>query len=344
MTAKKCSCRSVWCSICWPRWGKLHFEERLQTFDYRRVRHIVVSCDRNLFKDGREAYIEVGKKRSIGEMVKNFVRTDGVDIEDCVWTLQFHRDGFPHWHIIILVKKEGAAGMIGRKTIKARWPHGMWVRETHYESEGHWKNLVGYFNRHGYFEGAEGYQGKLPEWALKSHMKVKRWDGMQNATFDKKKMLRMTQDKTSPLTLHLTPNHLYVEDQLTNEERLQSCGATSMIEVRKIEYTNITPSMDYTTKGHVIYYDKTEQNIRYDILKKSFPWRYVEGQGLTIEVGCEDDVRKFFHKLRSLSGIVPDAIKGGSEESEGSGERPPLPSLNGEGALNRAADYGQTSA
>jgi hypothetical protein len=75
------------------------------------------------------------------------------------------------------------------------WPFGLYIKELPIESEGHWKNLVGYFETHGYFGDDKGYQGRLPEWAVKSNRRIKRYGTMKGGKYSS----RMRQDETSML-------------------------------------------------------------------------------------------------------------------------------------------------
>jgi len=151
----------------------------MRRMNWRRVREVMLTVDRSLYRDGEEAYFDIGEKRGVGNLLKNLQRTEGVKIVDWVSVLEWHEDGFPHWHILIETEEEGRGGMIGYEKIKAHWSFGKWETETYVKSASHWNNLVGYFDKHGYFEKGKEYQGRLPDWALKSRKSIRRWHGMK---------------------------------------------------------------------------------------------------------------------------------------------------------------------
>ena len=156
-----CRCGSVWCRRCGKK-GQKRISERIRGMDWRRVRHIVLTVDRGKFDDGEHAYDEIRNKKVIKGMVRNFRRVMERNVGDWIWVLEFHKDGFPHWHVLVEVE---AGKMIGRDVLKRYWPYGFYLREEFMHDEDHWKRLSGYFDKHGYF-GDKGSQSRLPGWAL----------------------------------------------------------------------------------------------------------------------------------------------------------------------------------
>ena len=88
--AKKCSCHSSWCESCWKRRGKRGLVDRLQSKNWKRVRHVVLSVDPSLYRDGEAAYDDITRRRGIGKLIKNLERTDKVRIVDYVVCLALH--------------------------------------------------------------------------------------------------------------------------------------------------------------------------------------------------------------------------------------------------------------
>jgi hypothetical protein len=92
--------------------------------------------------------------------------------------MEFHKDGYPHWHLFVEVKDEGKGGMIGGNLLRRYWKGGDYVIETYIRNKSHWDELVGYFDKKGYFEKGKGYQGILPEWARNRFGRIRRFGAM----------------------------------------------------------------------------------------------------------------------------------------------------------------------
>ncbi len=219
VSLKKCGCRSSWCPICW-KGLKRAAVERLRSFDPEFTRELMLSVSRSPYVDGREAYSEINSKRGIGRLLKQLERAEGVKIVDWVCFLEWHEDGFPHWHLFIETENKGRAGMIGHGVIKRWWPFGKVIWEHYIESEEHWKNLVGYFDKHGYFEKGKSYQGKLPVWALDSNGKIRRWFGKPSDGLGRKRRPRIRLKTTSPVDQGFS----------TDAEKCEKCNCKSVCE------------------------------------------------------------------------------------------------------------------
>ena len=170
---------------------------RLKKFDWGRVRHLILSLDPVRFGEGERGYKTVAEKRGIGELVRNLARVENIDLIDWVAIIEWHDNGFPHWHVLTEVTKRGRAGMIDHRAIKKHWPFGVYVWEEPIKSEGHWKHMLGYFGSQGYFGESKGNQSKLPEWAMNSDMHIKRWSGKRQARRRVKGTTRMSLNENS---------------------------------------------------------------------------------------------------------------------------------------------------
>lgn len=167
--------------------------------DWRHVRHLILSVDPSLYRDGEEAYEDITHRRGIGNLIKDLERTDRIKIRDYAGSIEWHENGFPHWHVFVETEGEGKAGMIGHGNIKRRWPFGIYVNEDYIKSEEHWNNLTGYFNSHGYFEKGKGCQGILPDWAKDSEKRIKRWFGKKGENRERKRRSKAHLNLTSIL-------------------------------------------------------------------------------------------------------------------------------------------------
>jgi hypothetical protein len=170
-----CLCKSVCCDKCHKLYYVPKYKDRIKEFDYRRTRHVILTTDRNKFQSNVDALetitgkkslhaflrkIERGKKKKIGH---NWVwEFEPVKISNALAVLEFYEDGYPHWHFLIEVEKEGQKGMIGGEMLHWAWSYGI-VRETYFQDQNHWKNIAGYFADKGYFEKGKEYQTRLPE-------------------------------------------------------------------------------------------------------------------------------------------------------------------------------------
>lgn len=131
---------------------------------WHNVRSIVLTCDPSWFSDGEVAYYELMEKKAIPQMIHNLNRTLGKGILDWVWILEWHKNGFPHWHLFCEVEKAGYAGQIGHSDIQKYWKYGF-VHERPIKNQGHWDEYTKYFGKKGYFAKNKAHQAVLPEWA-----------------------------------------------------------------------------------------------------------------------------------------------------------------------------------
>jgi hypothetical protein len=280
LTLRKCSCRSAWCPICWERERKPAIE-RLKTFDWRFTRHLVVTCDPGRFNgEGELAYTEIMFKRGRGYLIKNLERTEGITIVDWISFLEWHENGFPHWHIFIEVTEQGKRGMIGREKVKRHWPFGLWINEEYIKSEYHWKNITGdYFSKRGYFSDGGSHQGRLPEWA-KDKSRMRRWEAKR----ERKRSATLPQDKTSRRDEGFSVGSPRGEWKIekTYRIKLEECGAACVLHIHGVSYD-----------------DEVKLKLPYAEMKKLFPWEYEEGKGLVMEI-AQSHMDEFYSKVESL--------------------------------------------
>jgi hypothetical protein len=111
-------------------------------------------------------------------MVWNLRRVRGIGVLDWLWIMEFHEDGFPHWHLFVEVNEVGKQGMIGEKALKKYWKGGDYVHEDYIRNKGHWDEVVGYFEKNGYFEKGKSHQGLLPSWARNRLGRIRRFGAM----------------------------------------------------------------------------------------------------------------------------------------------------------------------
>jgi len=188
------------------------------------------------------------------------------------------------------VEDEGKAGMIGKNVISGRWPFGLYVYENYFKSEDHWNKLIGYFGRNGYFNEGKGNQGKLPQWARERNKRIKRWES-------KKGVVRMRQDQFKREGLYSTmrensgsfkkivEDHSSSHSLKTYEMKLSGCGMKADL---------------LMSQGGDVFMEK-KVNVPYEIIKKEFRWKYVEGKGLILNL-TEDEMIKFWKRIAEIEG------------------------------------------
>lgn len=77
------------------------------------------------FKDNPEqAHKCISKKKRIAALIRNLERTQGINVLDWCWLLEWHKNGFPHWHLFLLVDKQGRSGQIGFRKVLPYWEFG----------------------------------------------------------------------------------------------------------------------------------------------------------------------------------------------------------------------------
>lgn len=110
-------------------------------------------------------------------MIWNLRRTKEIGVVNWLWIMEFHRNGFPHFHLFIEVAIAGQGGMIGGDTLRHYWTVGR-VMENHIFSKEHWNILLGYFEKHSYFGEGKEHQLELPDWAKGMKKRIRRWGAM----------------------------------------------------------------------------------------------------------------------------------------------------------------------
>jgi hypothetical protein len=175
-----CLCKSSWCKKCHKLYYIPKYKDYIQTFDFRKTRHVILTTDRGKFIDCLDALRTITEKKSLSAFIRklrNGKKTkvggqwvwlyEPIKIKQALAVLEFYEDGFPHWHLLIEVSGSGKNGMIGGANLHRAWKHGI-VKETYFRDAKHWKNIAGYFADTGYFEKGKEYQTELPE-EIKEH-------------------------------------------------------------------------------------------------------------------------------------------------------------------------------
>lgn len=269
VSIRKRRCKHSWCSSCWDRDGKRVLLDRMRGMRSGHIRSVMLSVDREKFRSGEDAFNSITEQRGLGNFIRNLERTDGIKIIDWLVILQWHRDGFPHWHFIIEVEPAGRDGMIGEKILHDRWPFGQYIHEGYIRDENHWWRMLGYFNRHGYFEG-DNFQNKLPLWALQSGQRIKRFETMK--VRKNGSVQRVLRERSSNNLFNESPSSKF--ERRSNGRIIESCGMSSHVSVNLIGDSPCW--FNYTV------------SVPFYILFNSHDWVYIKGRGLTSEMSVAE--------------------------------------------------------
>ncbi len=224
---RKHRCARSWCTDCFKGYIAPLIATRLRGFNWRSVRHIVLTIDPDKYNGPEEAFNEVAKKRAIAELCRNIERTHGREINDWIRLLEWHSNGFPHWHLIVEMSVQGRAAQIGQDIIHHYWPYGKIVREKYVESEHHWDNICGYLQKKGYLTGGEGktHQLVLPDWLADSTKKIPRYSSMRKPSGDRSAK-RNKEGKVEGIG---KPFKLSNETRKTHKIALAECGSKTKV-------------------------------------------------------------------------------------------------------------------
>lgn len=173
ISIRKCSCRSVWCQICF--YTKYHqtIKPLIEKFSIHTTFNITLTVDPSKFEDGQHAFETIQSKKSIAQLLHNLQRTAGVLLSNHIWFLEFHENNYPHWALIIETEEANKRNEL-RKIINSYWQHGR-IDVKQVSSEEHLENLSTYFDKR---KPTSSHQATLPDWALSSNRNIRRWGRM----------------------------------------------------------------------------------------------------------------------------------------------------------------------
>lgn len=199
VSGRKCSCKSVWCPVCFRYRYHDRIKEIFAPFDWQFTRQVVLTVNPDLFECPADSLIYIREHHSVGEFIRRLRRGvkiksgcrwvykyQPVNVVRWAWFMEFHRNGFPHFHVFVQTDGKGKGGMIGGDRLRDSWSLAKWVKETYFNSEQHFKNLTGYYADKGYFEKGKEYQGLLPDDILdKFKSKIKRMNTSERKKTEK---------------------------------------------------------------------------------------------------------------------------------------------------------------
>jgi hypothetical protein len=192
----KCKCGSSWCAGCFKARAGRRSSIRMASMKWNEVRHIVLTVDRKNYINGELAYIGITRRKRIPGLIRNLRRCLNKPVGRWLCFLEWHQDGYPHWHLICETKP-GKKGQIGYENLQEYWPDGG-VYETYPKNKEQWEKMTGYFQKAGYFDEKEKEQGRLPEWAIKRRKKIRRVNASLNGWDEQVKEEKTERKKREP--------------------------------------------------------------------------------------------------------------------------------------------------
>lgn len=174
----KCRCKNVWCPEC------VHFHIKklvamLLLMNWRAVRHVVLTLDRSKFQSPSEGLIYL--KKSSAYFIQ-YLKRNGFKVKRYVRVLEWHKDGYPHLHLLI---ESNRIGMIGGDVIRKFYKLGQ-VNESYFKNKQHFESMINYAGKTGYISKEKNHQSRLPEWALKENVgTIRRYEYSLERNLDK---------------------------------------------------------------------------------------------------------------------------------------------------------------
>ncbi|GAI70908.1 unnamed protein product, partial [marine sediment metagenome] len=257
----------------------------LREFDWKNTREIVLTINPSLFKDGKEAYDYVMEHKLIPGFIRNLQRGLHVKVgKDWVWKykpveitryktfLEWHKSGFPHWHVMVETAKYGRFSQIGGDMIRHYWPVAKWVHESFFESRKHWNEQVGYFEKNGYFHKNKKHQTRLPKWALEiPGLKIRRSSHSMRPEREDQGSCKKDSDGREGWFIDPLTGKMLAPETVTYHKRLDACGKGTLLKLYM---------RDKEVEGLF--------RIPYRQVRKDYPGEYKAGIGYVFRVSAQE--------------------------------------------------------
>lgn len=214
----QCACGSAFCEHCvGDSQSFQRILEIMSTFDWRCVRNVMLSIDRERFKTPAEAYERIKANREINKFIKRVDTATGRK-NKYLWVIEFHADGFPHYHVLLDSGVKGQEGMIGKEIIQNLWGFGhCW--ESYIKDESHWKAIQGYGKKKGYFGGENKRHQMFPPVCISTSQTSIRKFGSN------------VSPKKEDSTKIKSTNRRKVNERVALKERLLQCCKTQKVQI-----------------------------------------------------------------------------------------------------------------
>ncbi|MBA7633874.1 hypothetical protein ES703_41445 [subsurface metagenome] len=311
---QKCACGLIWCEKCARKVWTPGEVEKLLKFDWKKTRHVILTYDRKAFKDAQEAWEHTQDRKLVANFIRNLRRGKKIKKgKKWVWKfppvmiskyryfLEWHKDGWPHFHIFIEVEDEGREGMIGQGFIHYYWPCGKIIKELPFKSLNHWRHMIGDLKKHGYFGKEKAHQTSLPKWALdRGDIKIYRSGGSRSGNTQAKDALDHyavdAWERRKNLTIFnevaTTAPSKWVE--LTTKGNVKEFVNTETGEIREVKektYRDRIKGCGQKSKVKLVAAGRTIEGIvkiPYHKIIKQFKGIYIKGEGYVFKIGRSD--------------------------------------------------------
>lgn len=296
--ALKCKCGCSWCFQCFLLRCSKKIAERISSMNWSSVRHVVLTADPSQFdNDPQKAYeYLVRDLKAVPQFCRDLERTAGVNVRDWVRVIEWHRNGFPHWHIFIDVKISGKAGQIGHEVIQSHWQHGG-VHEDFIKNEKHFREITGYFGKNGYFEKNKKHQAILPDWALNSGYHIRRYDSKRIKKEKNNELPAEEQLNTEKQSDSHTKNNEKSDEDKTEwrgyAASMAECGANTLLRHKNSAVFSEYIGSEYNSSFFRV-------SIPY-VFFRSMPGEYVPSVGYVITARISDLGNSLLEYERSLN-------------------------------------------
>lgn len=216
--SRPCRCRSQFCGRC-SLSVMLSYREKLRKSvgSFRAVLMLTLTVTREV--GAKEAYEMVQRQRGVAELMKKLRRRSLVMSSKFFYVIEFHRDGWPHWHVIV------ESRFIDKHDLQKMWGRGnVWVsagprgKGQSFESNMH---AVNYVTK--YLTAAEGEKQPFPDWVMDYRGNMRRFATSRGLMGDPKKKPPPKSDGEKRERVRMTPR-----------ERVKACGKrTNLLTVLK---------------------------------------------------------------------------------------------------------------
>lgn len=339
---QKCACGLIWCDKCFRKGWIQKEVERLLEFDWKKTRHVILTFSRDVLKDGQDAWEYTQGRKLVANFIRNLKRGKKIK-KDKKWVwkyppvkirkyryfLEWHRDGWPHYHIFIEVEDEGKEGMIGQAFIHYYWPCGKIIKEKPFKSLGHWRYMIGDLKKHGYFGKEKKHQTTLPKWALdRGDIKIYRSGGSISKRSQKRDALDHYIDAAKERQKNLTIFNVVAttapakEVELISEDGIKRVVDTETGEitvVKKKTYRDRLKDCGRKTKIKIVDAGRSIEGvfkIPYHKIVKQFKGIYIKGEGYVFKIG-RTDIAKLMGVIEKITLFVSHKISVWNKELVG---------------------------
>ena len=181
--------------------------------DFKHVLMLTLTVERR--DSPKDAYEKAQKERAVSELIRALHRNGFLVTKRFFYVIEFHRDGYPHWHVIV------ESGYIPHAELKKRWGRGhVWIsagprnKKEAFKSADHAMNYVTK-----YLTKSEPF----PNWVMEYEGNMRRFSTSRGLIREVK-----PRPKKSPLS----QRQKKPRQRRTPKERVSSCGAKTSLLIR----------------------------------------------------------------------------------------------------------------